>query len=113
MEPGSRLHGARIGHRGGQSPQPCRARGARLRGGGDARRFPEAALEDSTPSLFVYGMLRLRSIEKTVMRHRRSFMKCHRASLAVALLGLLLWMVSPASARADKVDDYVQAQMRE
>ncbi len=39
-------------------------------------------------------------------------MKNRRASLAVALFGLLLWMVSPASARADNVDDYVQAQMR-
>jgi CubicO group peptidase (beta-lactamase class C family) len=40
-------------------------------------------------------------------------MKNHRTSLIVALFGFILWMVSPASARADKVDDYVQAQMRE
>lgn len=39
-------------------------------------------------------------------------MKCHRASWVVALVGLLLWMVSPASARADKVDDYVRAEMQ-
>ena len=40
-------------------------------------------------------------------------MKYHRASLAAALFGLLLSMVSPTSARADKVDDYVRAEMRE
>jgi CubicO group peptidase (beta-lactamase class C family) len=40
-------------------------------------------------------------------------MNHHRASVAAALLGLLLSMVSPASARADKVDDYVRAEMLE
>jgi CubicO group peptidase (beta-lactamase class C family) len=38
-------------------------------------------------------------------------MKCHRAPWVVALFGFLLWMVS-ASARADKVDDYVRAEMQ-
>jgi CubicO group peptidase (beta-lactamase class C family) len=40
-------------------------------------------------------------------------MNHHRASVAAALFGLIVWMVSPASARADKVDDYVRAEMRE
>jgi len=39
-------------------------------------------------------------------------MKCHRASLAMALFGFLLWMVAPVAARADKVDDYVRAEMK-
>jgi CubicO group peptidase (beta-lactamase class C family) len=39
-------------------------------------------------------------------------MKCHRASLVAVLFGLFLSLVS-ASARADKVDDFVRAEMRE
>ncbi|HTG31555.1 MAG TPA: serine hydrolase [Thermoanaerobaculia bacterium] len=38
-------------------------------------------------------------------------MKCHRASLVAALFGLFLSLAS-ASARADKVDDYVRAEMQ-